>query len=575
MAKGYRRVDRDQSFLLPPDMREWLPAEHPVWWVIEAVAGLDTSALHAQRRTGGVGRQGYDPDMLLTLLVWAWAQGQRSSRRIERLCQQDVAYRIICAGDAPDHTVIARFRQAAEPVMADLFAQVLALCAALGMVRVGTVALDGTKIAADASLEASLTEQGLVAALRRLGASAAAEHAAADAGEDARFGPGGRGDAVPDDPGTASGRARRVAQAIADQAAAAEPAVEPAADQVQPAEPAVRPAGAVESAAAAGRSPRARRAELARMERIGTALVKVRAEIQRRRGHRGDSAELRGRRGYRPTPAQLAAAHGRYEAAVEVQQQRIRLWEQAAAAGRPRRGPRPRPAEQIRKVQHTAQVRDRVLARMDLPDRTTVRERRAPTANTTDPDSAIQPTRNGWLQGYNCQAVTSSDGFIIATSVSANPSDNPTYQPMTDAAVAAVESLAGHRPDTFPTDHAQIGLILADAGYLSHDNLTAQGPDRLIATGKRRDVERQARDPEHPPPPDHDNPIEAMASRLRTPDGITAYRHRGHIAETTFGQTKHNNGFRRMTGRGLARAKADWTFNALVQNLLKTAPVTS
>jgi len=84
VAKGYRPVVRDQPFLFPPDMRDWLPPDHPVWTVIAMVARLDTSAFHARRRTGGVGRAGYDPDMLLTLLIWAWLSGLRSSRRIER-----------------------------------------------------------------------------------------------------------------------------------------------------------------------------------------------------------------------------------------------------------------------------------------------------------------------------------------------------------------------------------------------------------------------------------------------------------------------------------------------------------
>ena len=91
MAKGYRPVGRDQPFLLPPDMREWLPAGHPVWLVIRAVGDhLDTSVFHARRRAGGAGAAGYDPDMMVTLLVWAYAQGVTSSRRIEAACWSDV-----------------------------------------------------------------------------------------------------------------------------------------------------------------------------------------------------------------------------------------------------------------------------------------------------------------------------------------------------------------------------------------------------------------------------------------------------------------------------------------------------
>src|SRR3984893_4722567 len=207
MAKGYRPVDRDQPFLLPPDMRQWLPAEHVAHLVIEAVRRLDSSAFHARRRTGGAGAAGYDPDMMVTLLVWAYANGITSSRRIERLCQQDVAFRVICAGHLPDHVTSARFRQQFAEAAADLFAQVLVLCARLGMGQVGTVALDGTKIAGNASKEANRTEEGL----RKLAAEMAARHAAADAEEDALFGPGARGD---DDPGDPFTRQERVAGAL-------------------------------------------------------------------------------------------------------------------------------------------------------------------------------------------------------------------------------------------------------------------------------------------------------------------------------------------------------------------------
>ena len=130
MAKGYRRVDRDQPFLLPPDMREWLPGDHPVWLVIEVVRDhLDTSAFHARRRTGGAGAAGYDPDMLVTVLVWAYAHRVVSSREIERFCRTDVAFRVICAGNLPDHVTFARFRKDFPGLVEEFFAQVLILCA--------------------------------------------------------------------------------------------------------------------------------------------------------------------------------------------------------------------------------------------------------------------------------------------------------------------------------------------------------------------------------------------------------------------------------------------------------------
>jgi transposase len=152
MARDYRLVDRETPFLLPPDIREWLPAGHFALFLLDVVARLDTSALHSRSRRGGTGRQGYDPDMLLGLWLYASARGISSSRMIERACVEDVAFRVLCAQDAPDHTVLARFRAQHRDAMTELFAQVFALCIKVGMGRFGQVAIDGTKISANASL---------------------------------------------------------------------------------------------------------------------------------------------------------------------------------------------------------------------------------------------------------------------------------------------------------------------------------------------------------------------------------------------------------------------------------------
>src|SRR5215469_1422139 len=134
MAREYRPVDRDQPFLLPPDMRDWLPAGHLAWFVIDAVAALDLSRWRVRVTPAGsaAGRAAYDPGMLLALLVYGYATGVRSSRRIERACGEDVAFRVICAQDVPDHATIARFRRehfADATAMDDLFGQVLVLAA--------------------------------------------------------------------------------------------------------------------------------------------------------------------------------------------------------------------------------------------------------------------------------------------------------------------------------------------------------------------------------------------------------------------------------------------------------------
>jgi transposase len=184
VARTYRPVDREQEFLLPPSMVDWLPDDHVVWFVIEAVRRLDTAAFHRLAKLGGVGRRGYDPDMVLTLLVYAMAHGVSSSRRIERLCHTDVAFRIVCASDVPDHTVLARFRQHHQDALTELLTASLVLAAELGMVSLGVVAFDGTKIAANASRDANRGE----AHLRKLAEEFLATVAETDAAEDALFG---------------------------------------------------------------------------------------------------------------------------------------------------------------------------------------------------------------------------------------------------------------------------------------------------------------------------------------------------------------------------------------------------
>jgi transposase len=124
MAKEFRPVRRDQVFLMPPDMREWLPSDHLVWFILDTLEALDLTGLEATRRRGGVGAAGYDPRMLLGLLMYGYCRGVRSSRQIERLCGTDVAFRVLCAQDVPDHCTLARFRADCQDGFTSLFTQV-------------------------------------------------------------------------------------------------------------------------------------------------------------------------------------------------------------------------------------------------------------------------------------------------------------------------------------------------------------------------------------------------------------------------------------------------------------------
>lgn len=163
MPQNFLTCDRDQPLLLPPDLRDWLDEDHFAWFVIEAVEELDLESFYVSYRSDGHGRAAHDPKMMVTLLTYAYAVGERSSRGIERRCREDVAFRVICANQVPDHATVARFRVRHQEALGDLFSQVLGLCAEAGLVDVGVIAVDGSKFAAAASDRAIRTYEQIAA----------------------------------------------------------------------------------------------------------------------------------------------------------------------------------------------------------------------------------------------------------------------------------------------------------------------------------------------------------------------------------------------------------------------------
>jgi transposase len=198
MAQNFIVCDREQELLLPPSLREWLAEGHLAWFVIDAVAEMDLAAFYAAYRRDGHGRAAHDPAMMVALLLYAYAVGRRSSRVIERACVDDVAFRVIAANQRPDHCTIARFRQRHEAALAGLFGDVLALCADAGLVGVAVLAVDSTKVHANASQHQNLDYEQLAKEIL-------AEADAVDAEEDERFGDR-RGDELPPELATAQGR---------------------------------------------------------------------------------------------------------------------------------------------------------------------------------------------------------------------------------------------------------------------------------------------------------------------------------------------------------------------------------
>jgi transposase len=217
MAQNFIGCDREQSFLLPPSLRDWVPAGHLVWTVLAAVEEMDLSGFYRAYRDDGHGRPGYDPAMMVALLLYSYARGNRSSRRIERECVEDVAYRVICANLVPDHSTIAEFRKRHEVALSGLFGEVLALCREAGLVSVGVIAVDSMKVHANASRFSSLDYVQLARKILE-------EADRIDREEDELYGDA-RGDELPEQLQTPEGRREALREAkrrLAERAGAAD-----------------------------------------------------------------------------------------------------------------------------------------------------------------------------------------------------------------------------------------------------------------------------------------------------------------------------------------------------------------
>ena len=353
MAYNFLRGDRDQPFLLPPDLRDWLPDGHLAWFILDAVDQVDLALFYRAHRADGHGHPAYDPKTLLGVLLYAYSIGVRSSRQIERRCTEDLAFRVLAGNQTPDHVTVARFRVRHQQALAGFLVQSLRLCAAAGLVRLGVVALDGTKVAANAATTASHT----LDKLEREVAEILRQAAEADQRDDLEHG-AARGDELPDALASKAGRLTRLRQAKAQLEAEA-------------------------------------------------------AERQRR---------------YEQRVAALAAA--------------------ARAKGK----------------QPRAHIKPRRRDEAPNPKAT---------ANTTDPDSRFLHTRNGTVQGYNAQAVTTMHQLVVAAELTDEANDVHQLDPMLKA-TATTLAAAGidERPEA----------LLADSGYWSIDNLTTipNAPELLI-----------------------------------------------------------------------------------------------
>ena len=415
---------------MPPALVDWLPEEHFVWTVLGAVEQMDLVGFYGAYRANGQGRAAYDPRMMLSLLLYAYATGVSSSRQIERCCEVDVAFKVIAAMRVPDHSTIAEFRRRHQDAIADVFVQVLALCAEAGLVKVGVIAIDGTKIQANASRDCSRSYVSIVEELL-------ADAEQADREEDERHGDD-RGDEPPT--GLRSRDERR--QALAEAKARLE----------------------------AQRREQLANGEAAEFEAgIELDLEQLRRRRQGRRSwQREASRQLDAHRERQADPIprgrrdRFEDAKRRLEQELAVDTAANQAYEEFHASGRDtlgrRMGKHPKP--------HTPPV---------LPEGT---------VNLTDPDSRlIHDKRMTKLQGYNAQAAVSCDGqIILAAELSARSPDFGQLAPVFDAAHPRPQT-SGRAPA--PADGAGRHRLLALRADRSDRRRRHPSPDPTPITHPR------------------------------------------------------------------------------------------
>jgi hypothetical protein len=500
--------------------------------------------------------------MLVTVWMYAYLRGVLSTRAVEDRCRYDATFRVACGRLIPDHTTFSRFRQhlfAQEGLAEDLFYRVLHVCACAGLGRLGVVAGDGVKIAANASKEASRTEAGL----RKLAGQVMADARAAASDEaDQAVLPGtdlllGADTAPGPDPRSRAGRVLACLQDLEKEREAAE----------------------------------------------ATAREQGQAYLQALAAGTAD--------GRPPAAVAVAAQQIRVEKLIASQQAAVAAWQAGRAAGTAgsrlgRRPADPQDTARVRKArarladlqaQAAAEAAAQAAASGDQPGK-------QPRRNVTDPDSRLMPVRGGgFIQGYNCQDAAADDRLMLGGYACQDTGDALQAQAL--AAVAAkgaavvAAAHAAHAADpamlrachdrlcTLPEEektspghdaaacHAAmtggIGVLVIDAGYHSEANLTAPGPDRLIADGKTRDLAR--REPADGPPPDDATAVEANAHRLRTPEGRAACKRRAPDVEGLHASLKDQGALRRFSLRGLHNATSEFLFAGLAGNLRLLAAI--
>jgi transposase len=491
---------------MPPSLLEWLPEDHLVWTVLGAVDQMALDRFNAAYRLGGAGRAPYDPAMLVALLLYAYARGNRSSRGIERACFEDVAYKVIANMHTPDHSTIAEFRRRHELEISELFDDVLGLCAEAGLVSVGVITIDGTRIKANASMDQNRSYSGLVKEILR-------EAEETDRREDELYGEE-RGDELPEPLRSAETRRQALADA---KRRLAERKGRPAADGANPEPEKLE----IDLEAAVFGRPVLRRG--GRIEWLRVARRELEAHRTRQRA---------------PVPRdrddRMIGALGRLEENHRVDLAAVETYERWRATARDTKG-------------RVLKGNSKPFVAPELPEGK---------INLSDPDSRVMRTQGTPpRQAYNAQATVNDRQVILAAEITNAAPDFGQLAPMFEA---TMRELSEQGVTAVPE------VVLADAGYWHHpqmQSITEQGievlvpPDGSMREGKRRGWE--------------DGVYQQMRDKLATDRGRELYAQRKITIEPVFGQIKHNRRIDRFMRRGRAAAQSEWRLVTATHNLLK------
>jgi transposase len=388
--KSFRPWNPEQTLLLPPSPVEWLPENHLVFFLLDLAAELDLEAIYAvYRQKDPRGEKAYDPRMMVVLLLYAYCVGLSSSRKIEKACWEDAAFRVLTGNQQPDHSRISDFRRRHLGALAGLFVQVLRLCQKAGLASLGQVALDGTKIRANASKHKAMSHERMLKSERQLEAEMRALLRKAeiiDAQEDGQYGKGKRGDELPKELQRRQSRLEWIRKAKAELEA---------------------------EAAAAKARQRDQQAEAAEQE-VEVAEASGDAQLREQASRRSRGARKR---------------------ADEAQKLAI---EKAEAAGL-----------ELSSVAAAAETDPLAMPKRTLPTDAAGNPKPQAQRNFTDPDSHILKVADGWMQGYNAQAAVDGDHqVIVAIGVSNQASDAVHLLPMLER----IQANTGQLPDALIAD---------------------------------------------------------------------------------------------------------------------------